>query len=244
MSFEPLVNYAGYEHVLNAVPCFVHNNGNMYGVAVEKVGGVQQNLSVYRTRPGSTHRELVHRYVGGVDSRAQIAAGGCVILRDGTLEVWASAVPPLQPDTTDTGFQGVFARIPNVDAPWSSGGETGPAGPAGPQGAGSVTLFPTPYTIAAWEGRQLASGAAESVNVPAVFGAPSAVTYLIRFVAVATLANVRVRAGTPAWPFYLTLNTQLPNMEVHIQGWTPGPSIHVSTVNGPAKCWLQILGMG
>ena len=197
------------EHVLHAVPCFVHpTNGNMYGVVIEKIGGVRQDLSVYRTRPGSTHRELVKRYIGGQDSRAQIAAGGCVILQDGTLEVWATAVPPLQPNVTDTGFQGVWDRVPGVDAPWSSGGAQGPMGPAGPAGAGSVTLFDTPRTSTAWQGRTVSAG--ESVDIPAVFGAPSATAYLIRFAAVATAANVRIRAGTQAAPYFLTLNTQYP----------------------------------
>lgn len=119
MSFQPLVNYAGYEHILNAAICFVHpGNGNAYGCAIEKKGGIEQNLSVYRVRPGANERELVHRWVGGVDSAAQIAQGGCVIHEDGSLEAWASAVPPADPKLTKTGFQGVWDRVPGKDDPY------------------------------------------------------------------------------------------------------------------------------
>lgn len=119
MAFQPLVNYAGYEHVLNAAVCFVHpGNGNAYGAVIEKKGGIQQNLSVYRVRPGSNERELVHRWTGGVDSAAQIAQGGCIIHPDGSLEAWASAVPPNDPNVTKTGFQGVCDRVPGKDDPY------------------------------------------------------------------------------------------------------------------------------
>jgi hypothetical protein len=240
MTFQPLTSYAGYEHVLNAVPCFIHpGNHNLYGIAIEKVGDVRQDLSVYRVRPGVNARELVHRYLGGSDSAAQIAAGGCVIHPDGSLEVWASAVPVAQPDITKTGFVGGFwPRIPNIDAPYTYG--AGPAGPIGPKGSGSPTLFPAPLTSAEWNGRQVSGGV--DVDIPAVFGAPSASGYLIRFVAVAAAPNVRVRAGTQPNPYFLTLNTQIPNVEVHTQGWAPGPHVYVSTVNGPASVWLQVIG--
>jgi len=134
MTFTPLINYAGYAHVLNALPCFVHpGNGNLYGVAVEKQSGTKQNLSVYRARPGSLERELVKRYTGGgVDAQSQIAAGGCVIDRDGSLHVWASADPVGGEKITETGFVGGFWEpIPGVDEPWSSGGAAGEPGPPG-----------------------------------------------------------------------------------------------------------------
>jgi hypothetical protein len=152
MAFEPIANYAGYEHVLNGMPDFVHpQNGNMYGIAIEKVGGVRQDLSVYRTRPGSTQKELVKRYIGGADSRAQIAAGGCQILQDGSLEVWASAVPVTSPPVTKTGFSGVWDRVPGVDAPWSaSGGTAPPVGVAVPIPPGSplASIWTPAYTAA------------------------------------------------------------------------------------------------
>lgn len=147
MALQPLINYAGYEHVLGAAPCFIHPNGNLYGVACEKQGGTRQNLSVYRVRPGQNVRELVKRYVGGVDSQAQIAMGGCVIHMDGSLEVWASAVPVGVPPLTKTGFQGVWDRVPGVDTPYTYGS----AGAAGvpvliPVGGAISQLYTGVYT--------------------------------------------------------------------------------------------------
>ena len=225
--FTPLINYSGYAHVLNALPCFVHQNGNLYGIAIEKQSGLRQNLSVYRVRPGSNVRELVHRYVGGIDSQAQIAAGGCVIQRDGSLWVWASAVPVGIPPITTTGFVGGFWEpIPDVDEPWGDGG--------------GITLFDAPLISPAWEGRALNGG--ELVDIPSVFSAPVASSYLVRFVVQADAANVRVRAGTHAAPFFLTVNTQIAGVQIHAQGWIPGPEAWISTINGSALVWLQIIG--
>ena len=236
MAFQPLVNYQNHEHVLNAVPCFVHPaNGNMYGVDIDKVGGLQQNLNVYRTRPGSTNRELIRRYIGGADSAAQIAAGGCQILQDGSLEVWASAVPPSQQHITKTGFVGVWDRIPNVDAPYSSGsgGMTG------------SVLFDAPLSSPAWDGRAMPADTGVVVDIPATFGAPSASVYVIRFIAVADAPNVRVRAGRVGGaPDYLTMNLTVANMETHIQGLAPGPSVWISTAKGAAQVWLRVIGIG
>lgn len=233
MAFQPLtnVNYQGHEHVLNGVPCFVHpGNGNSYGIDIDKVGGLQQNLNVYRTRPGSTARELVRRYVGGADSAAQIAAGGCVILQDGSLEVWASAVPPSQPNVTKTGFQGVWDRIPNVDAPWSSGGGS--------------HLFDAPLTSSQWDGRAMPADSGVAVDIPSTFGAPAAQSYLIRFIAVSDAPDVRVRAGRVGGaPDYLTMNSQVAGIEMHIQGHAPGPQMYISTARGPAQVWLRVLGL-
>lgn len=242
MPFTPLIDYHSYEHILNAVPCFVHpGNGNLYGIAIEKQAGIRQNLSVYRVRPGSPARELVHRYVGGIDSAAQIAAGGCVIHQDGSLEVWASAVPLGIPPITKTGFVGGFWEpIPNVDEPWTSGGAPGPPGPAGPAGAGGVVLFPVPLTSPDWEARTLSSGVL--VDIPAVFGCPIASAYLVRLVASASAPNVRVRAGTVDAPYFLTVNTQVAGVQVHAQGFSPGPQMYISSVNGTALTWLQIVG--
>lgn len=224
--FTPLANYAGHEHVLNGVPCFVHpGNGNMYGVDIDKVGGVQQNLNVYRTRPGSTNKELVKRYIGGADSRAQIAAGGVVILQDGSMEVWASAVP-LVGAVTRTGFSGVWDRVPNVDAPWSAS-------------AGGITLLASVATNPAWEARTLTAG--EMVNIPAVFHVPSASAYLVRFTVTASAAGVRGRAGTEACPHFFTVNTQAPNVDAMAQGWAPGPACYVSPAQGQPTVYFQIV---
>jgi hypothetical protein len=242
MGFQPLINYAGYEHVLNAAPCFVHPiNGTLYGCAIEKRGGIQQDLSIYRVRRGATERELVKRYFGGKDADSQFAMGGCALLQDGTLEVWAS-LDPIGSKVTKSGFEGMWDRIPSVDDPWTSGGAQGPPGPPGPAGAGGIVLFSTPLIAPAWEQRTLAGGL--WVDIAATFGAPPASAYLVRFVASAAVANVRVRAGTEQAPFFLTLNTQIPGLEMHTQGWVPGPRAFISVVSGPAQVWLQVLGMG
>jgi hypothetical protein len=146
MIFHPLVNYAGYEHVLNALPCFIHPNGNVYGVAVEKQGGTRQNLACYRVRPGATGRELAHRFVGGIDSVSQIAAGGCLIDHAGNLIVWASAVPQGMATVTKTGFVGGYwDPIPGIDDPWSYGAGSRPAVPI-PAGGAIAQLYTGVYT--------------------------------------------------------------------------------------------------
>ena len=120
------------------------------------------------------------------------------------------------------------------------GGEQGKQGEPGAPGAGGITLLPAPVTTPAWEGRMLSGGVL--VDMPAVFGVPSASAYLIRFVAQAALANVRVRAGTETAPYFLTVNTQQAGVQIHAQGWAPGPICYISVVNGPATVWLQLCG--
>lgn len=120
MSFQPFINYTGYEHILMAGACFVHpKNGNVYFTACEQQQGVHQNLSVYRIVGGSNTPELVRRYLGTVDSQAQITYGSAVIGQGGALLVATSLIIPGVPKVTKTGFQGCWIREPNVDEPWS-----------------------------------------------------------------------------------------------------------------------------
>jgi hypothetical protein len=119
-------------------------------------------------------------------------------------------------------------------------GPQGPPGAPGAPGAGGVVLFPAPLTSAAWEGRTLNGG--EAVDIPATFGCAPAAAYLIRFVAQSNTADVRVRAGTIAAPFFLTLNLVVPKLQAHIQGFAPGPIAYISTAQGEAKIWLQVVG--
>lgn len=144
---------------------------------------------------------------------------------------------------------GIGSSDPRVDALISQLGALGQQvaqietalGNSAASGTG-LTLFSAPRTAAAWEGRQLSGG--ESVDIPAVFGVPPASAYLIRFVAQAAKADIRVRAGSEAAPYFVTVNTQAPGLQVHTQGWVPGPTCYVSTVNGVASVWLQLLGIG
>ncbi len=225
--FTPLANFAGYEHCLNAMPCFVHPNGNVYGVVVAKRGGTTQNLDIYRVRPPGLSRELVHTYVGGgVDAVSQIAAGGCIIRQDGSLWAWASAVPQQSPNITKTGFVGGYwDPIPGVDDPWAPGG---------------VTLLPGVRTNPAWEARSLTAGV--MLDIPATFGVPVANSYLVRLTMNAPIANVRARCGTQATPFFFTVNSQVAGVDNMDQGWVPGPLCYVSPAQGTPTIWLQICG--
>jgi hypothetical protein len=225
--FTPLMNYAGYEHVLNAMPTFYHPNGNIYGIAIAKKGGTSQDLQVFRVRPGSLSRELVHTFRGGgVDAVSQIAAGGCVIRQDGSLWAWASAVPQTDPDITKTGFVGGYwDPIPGVDDPWAAGG---------------VTLLPSVRTNPAWEARSLTAGV--MLDIPATFGVPVANSYLVRLTMNAPIANVRARCGTTATPFFFTVNSQVAGVDNMDQGWVPGPLCYVSPAQGTPVIWLQVVG--
>ncbi len=225
--FTALYDYHNYEHVLNAMPCFVHPNGNVYGVAVAKRGGTTQNLQVFRVRPGSLSREMVHTYVGGgVDAVSQIAAGGCIIRQDGSLWAWASAVPQTDPHITKTGFVGGYWEpIPGIDDPYTAGG---------------VTLLPGVRTNPAWEARSLTAGV--MLDIPATFGVPTANSYLVRLTMNAPIANVRARCGTQATPFFFTVNSQVAGVDNMDQGWVPGPVCYVSPAQGTPVVWLQIVG--
>lgn len=234
--FEPFIPYPNYEHVLNGLPCFVHpGNGNTYWIAIEKKGGVQQNLSVYRMRPGSMERELVRRFVGGADSAAQIAAGGCLIDQNGALWVGASAVPPGRPNITKTGFVGGFwPPVPNVDAPYTQSG-----------GMSGSVLFDAPLSSPQWDGRQMPADTGIAVDIPTVFGAPSVGVYHIRLVAIADAPNIKARAGRVGGaPHFVTVCTPAAHAEAHGNGPAPGPHMWISVVGGPAKIWLQIDGLG
>lgn len=105
---------------------------------------------------------------------------------------------------------------------------------------GGLTLLASPATSPAWEGRTLNGGV--WVDIPTIFHVPSSSAYLLRFVAQADTPNVRVRAGLENAPAFLTVNTQVANVQIHTQGWGPGPLCFISTVNGEARVWLQVLG--
>jgi hypothetical protein len=123
--------------------------------------------------------------------------------------------------------------------PWPSGGE-GIAGAPGSAGPGAVTLYAAPIACPAWDGRDLSGGAL--VDIPSAFGVESAPAYLVRFCATAVYPNVKIRAGSEAAPHFLTLTTQVPGIRKDCQGWIPGPVAYISTVDGQAKIWLQIIG--
>lgn len=122
MPFQPLTNYAGYNHVLGSAPCFVHpKNGNIYFAACEQKAGTQQDLSIYRYVAATGIIEPVKRYRGTIDSPSQITMGGAVIAQGGAMFVATSLVIPGVPKVTGTGWQGSWLREPQIDEPWSIG---------------------------------------------------------------------------------------------------------------------------
>jgi hypothetical protein len=109
-----------------------------------------------------------------------------------------------------------------------------------PFAAGAVDMYDDPISCAEWNGRDLNGGAL--IDIPAAFGVESAPCYLVRFCAQATYPNVKIRAGSERSPHFLTLTTQAPGIRKDCQGWIPGPVAYISTVDGQAKVWLQIIG--
>lgn len=220
--------------------------------ATSGTGGRPRNIALFRKVLGSDpsagawqflemwEEKLSENGPGDYDDAS--CAGSVGMLPDGTLHIsmafgkknasGAMQYQPWEATKPRSDFAAPIERLPD-----------GQPGPPGPPGSG-IQLFDAPLTKPAWEGRQLLDGAGEWVDIPAVFGAPSASAYLLRFVAQAATPDVRVRAGTQAAPFFLTVNTQAPNIPIHTQGWAPGPRVWVSVVGGAAMVWLQVLGVG
>lgn len=231
-------------------------------------GGKPRNLALFRKiiadDPSAGVWHLIHMWTEGdvtkgADYDESSAAGSVDVLPDGTVHVVMSFGKRTAPGATTYQYQPWEATVrrttfapaierlptggtgndPRYDALVSQLGALGQQ-VAQLQAGGGMQLLPAPRTSPAWEGRTLTGGV--EVDVPLTFGVPSAPAYLIRFVASAAKADVRVRAGTSAAPYFLTLNLVVPNLQSHIQGWAPGPLMYVSTAQGEAKVWLQVLG--
>ena len=130
-SMHSIINYSGYQHVLEAGITFVHpGNGTLYACACEKHSpGTAQDLSVYRLRPEASAWELVKRYTGTVDAVSQFTMGSAVIDQSGALVVATACALKSDPNRTTTGFQAVWDRVPNVDAAWSGAPMRAPGEP-------------------------------------------------------------------------------------------------------------------
>lgn len=116
--FAPLTDYATYQHILAAGANWVHpGNGNVYLTACEQRGGINQDLSIYRS-VGGAPPVLFRRYKGTVASTAQITMGACVIGQGGGLWVATSLIIPGAQKVTQTGFQGCYFREAHADDPW------------------------------------------------------------------------------------------------------------------------------
>lgn len=121
MIFQPIADYHSYNHILQAGAHWVHpGNGATYCCACEQKAGAQQNLCVYRMRPGASSWELVRRYRGTIDSAGHITMGGASIEQNGDMLVTTSLIIPGAEKVTSTGFQGCWIREANIDEPWRS----------------------------------------------------------------------------------------------------------------------------
>lgn len=137
----------------------------------------------------------------------------------------------------ENGIRALPPRYPIAEyVPFPKGAQ----GPPGEPGAG-VLLFAHPLASPAWSGRVL-NGAAH-VDAPAVFGVAPEPAYIIRLSATAAAPGTIVRTGTPNAPYFVTLVSQVAGVRNDTQGWTPGPSIYISVVNGSCVVWLQIVGV-
>ena len=117
-----IINYSGYQHVLRRESRLCIRERHAVRLRVrEAQPGTAQDLSIYRLRPGASAWELVKRYTGTVDAVSQFTMGNAVIDQSGALVVAsACALKSDPPNRTATGFQAVWDRVPNVDAPWSA----------------------------------------------------------------------------------------------------------------------------
>lgn len=120
MTFQPIRNYIGTQHVLGAPSLFVHPNGNIYVSVIEQISGVRQDLAIYRLPSGGDTWEQVKRYQGTIDSQAQFAFGSAVIGAGGNMVVVSSLIIPGVPKVTTTGFVAGWIREIGIDAPYST----------------------------------------------------------------------------------------------------------------------------
>jgi hypothetical protein len=143
----------------------------------------------------------------------------------------------------ETGSRATPPRYPIVQyVPFPAGtpGPQGAQGVPGPAGMGTM-LFAQPLASPAWSGRTLNGGVL--IDVPTVFGVAPEPLYLVRLSATAPAAGIITRTGTTQAPYFVTLVSQAANVRNDTQGWTPGPSIYISTVGGSATVWLQVVGV-
>ena len=116
----PMADYAGAHHVVGAGMCFIHpKNGNQYGWDCVQYDGPRQNLHIYRLVAKTFVWERVATFEGTKDAERGFERGQCFIGQGGALVVGTTMIPKGVPYVTETGFQGVRCRIPNIDEPWS-----------------------------------------------------------------------------------------------------------------------------
>jgi len=213
----------------NHVGSCMHPNQTIYKLLTWRLNGAGPfSLQIWEHKPPySAAPTLKRTWKQTIDVPGPFGYGDPLCLPDGSLYI---AIPGgVQ---TENQIQPSYRIEPGICDPYT------------PQ---NIRLFTTMATSPKWEGVEL--NGSVSVNIPLEFKVPVAPAYLVRFVAQSPSADVRVRAGSDTVPHMLTVNTQLPNLQVHSQGWAPGPIALVSAVKGPAAVgsgsatvWFQICG--
>jgi hypothetical protein len=246
MTFQPFE--PSYSNHIGAA--FHPVTGTAYMLVVWRLNGTGPfSLQVWEQPAPYTDKPTLKRsWKQGIDTNGPFGYGSLLCLPDGSLHI---SIPV---GKTSNQIEPSTLVVPDMCPPFPLGtggtpgkdGEPGPPGPpggVGPPGSGGIVLLTAPRTSPAWEGRMLTGG--ELVDVPATFGVPVASAYLIRFVASAPRADVRVRAGTRDAPFFVTLNTKIANIQEHTTGWVPGASVWVSVVDSSGRAttgqvWFQV----
>ena len=116
----PFRDYSGAHHVLGAGACFIHpKNGNQYFWDCVQWSGAHQDLNIYRIVAKTGLQEHVVTFEGLKDSALGVERGQCFIGQGGALIVGTTLIPKGVPYVTETGFESVRCRIPNIDEAWS-----------------------------------------------------------------------------------------------------------------------------
>lgn len=146
MTFLPIANYSGHNHVLQVGAHWTHpTSGYTYACACEQKSGARQNLSVYRMKPGGVAWEHVKTYFGTIDSEGHITMGGASIEPSGAMLVTTSLIIKGAQKVTTTGFQGCWVRKAGVDDPYTLGATARSPIPLGP----ALTDFLSPTSATA-----------------------------------------------------------------------------------------------
>jgi hypothetical protein len=128
VQWTPLADYKNAHHVLGAgVACVAPGTGNIYWWDCVQWSGARQDLNIYRLVAKTNAWEHVVRFEGMVNAEKGFERGQCQIGQGGALLIATTMIPKGVPYVTETGFQGVRCRIPNVDEPWSLSNLADPA---------------------------------------------------------------------------------------------------------------------
>jgi len=208
--------------------------------SISGAGGKPRNIAVFRkvlgALPNTGQWQLLQMWQEGVDYNDSSAAGSITVTPDGTVHIIMSFGKTVAANRV--AYQSWEAAIPRSQfaAPIVRPTPTPPPTP------GQYHLLDAPAMSPQWNQRLIPAETGVLVDIPTTFNIASKTSYIVRVAAVADKADVRLRCGSQTFPFTLTLNTQVARVQVHAQGFIPGPQVYVSAVNGPVQAWLQIMG--